>query len=924
MKKRSIGLLLRSCMILSFLLACVTAAEGAETDDQKRSIEVSGVAVVGTVYTTSSLRDVEIVGTAESGGQTVEGTFELDRGQVLRQGTGDYRWTFTPEDEEQYETAHGTVSIQVEVRQLVKIEVEGVPDRTEYEHGDRFEYEGVTVYAYFADAMDDPLDVTRHSAFEFGRPLTAGQDEVSVSYGNLTVKIGGITVSRKRIEFAPVWSGDTVSIFDGTEKSVAVINMPEEGVAVTYEGSTGIDAGVYTASASFALADGYSPDCYELAVTGDTTWAWRIEKADGGSCADEIAVDVDDKAVKRIDLGRYIPEGGGALEGDVSLACGEDGALTEVSADGVSVSFRLSDSAAAGETALSVRFSTKNYSGITVTIAVRIAGVTALTAERTAVGKVYDGAAVTAADFGPRAMYGGEAVPGTWSLRRDGAEASPVSVADSGAYELVFTPDAAGSGGSIPVTVEVTKAVPAVTVPDGLEILPGQALGTVPLPAGWAWDDAETAVTAAGSFPATFVPEDTVNYHTVRRDLAVTLKRVVPDGSGSGSGSGSDGGSGPDSSPPPETVSTDPGGQEGSRTTARPAASVSGDSARSAISPAVGRRIVDQAAKNGSGAVVIAPAVQGDVSEVQVTIPAGTVGDLGRRTDADVVVDTPVARIAVDNSALTGLSGGDVTISARRQDSVLSITVRSGQEVLTDVEGGLTVTAPAEGAAPGTVAVLIGEDGSRRAIRKSVADPARGTLTIPLEGSARVEILDNSRSFADVPASDWAAEAVAFVSGHELFAGTGGNAFSPDVSMTRGMMAVVLHNLEDGPDSGGSSVFTDVPDSAFYAGAVAWAAGQGILSGYAGGAFGPDDDVTREQLAVMLYRHAGSPAAPSGQLSRFADPGAVSGYARAALEWAVANGIVNGTGDGVLDPRGRATRAQAARMLMAYVEMRYR
>ena len=180
-------------------------------------------------------------------------------------------------------------------------------------------------------------------------------------------------------------------------------------------------------------------------------------------------------------------------------------------------------------------------------------------------------------------------------------------------------------------------------------------------------------------------------------------------------------------------------------------------------------------------------------------------------------------------------------------------------------------------------------------------------------------IIDNAKPFVDVPAESWAANAVAFASAHELFNGTSANTFSPDLSMTRGMLAVVLHSLENNPKQAFTEKFSDVDDSAWYADAVIWAAEHGIVSGYGNGQFGPGNNIAREQLAVMLWRYAGSPAAIDKEL-HFTDVGEASGYALEALCWAVENGIISGYGDGRLDPQGLAARAQVAQMLMNYLK----
>ena len=133
------------------------------------------------------------------------------------------------------------------------------------------------------------------------------------------------------------------------------------------------------------------------------------------------------------------------------------------------------------------------------------------------------------------------------------------------------------------------------------------------------------------------------------------------------------------------------------------------------------------------------------------------------------------------------------------------------------------------------------------------------------------------------------------------------------------MLAAVLHNLENNPGQNLDSGFDDVRENAWYAGAVNWAAANSIINGYSSRQFGPGDPITREQLAVMLWRYAGSPAATGKEL-HFSDAGKISGYALEALRWAVEKGVMGGTGGGVLDPQGLATRAQVAQMLKNFLE----
>lgn len=173
--------------------------------------------------------------------------------------------------------------------------------------------------------------------------------------------------------------------------------------------------------------------------------------------------------------------------------------------------------------------------------------------------------------------------------------------------------------------------------------------------------------------------------------------------------------------------------------------------------------------------------------------------------------------------------------------------------------------------------------------------------------------------FTDVAEDDWYYSAVQFAADNGLFLGTGEAKFTPNGDMTRGMLATVLYRLAKEPEIVVDQSFSDVAGGQYYAKAVAWAAAKGIVSGYGNGNFGPEDFITREQLAVMLWRYAGSPAG-TGNLDSFTDGDKVDTWAVDALRWAVGQRLVSGKGGGVLDPGGKATRAEVAAILMRYCE----
>lgn len=176
--------------------------------------------------------------------------------------------------------------------------------------------------------------------------------------------------------------------------------------------------------------------------------------------------------------------------------------------------------------------------------------------------------------------------------------------------------------------------------------------------------------------------------------------------------------------------------------------------------------------------------------------------------------------------------------------------------------------------------------------------------------------------FIDVKESDWFYEAVQFAFESGMMNGTGGSSFQPNAMLSRSMIATILWRLEGSPD-GNPVRFTDVSDGQWYTEGVNWAAANDLVNGYGNSTFGPKDDITREQMAAILYRYAqfkGYDCTVQGDLSRFADGGQTSDWARDAVVWAVDKGLLTGKGGGLLDPKGTATRVEVATILMRFVE----
>lgn len=174
-------------------------------------------------------------------------------------------------------------------------------------------------------------------------------------------------------------------------------------------------------------------------------------------------------------------------------------------------------------------------------------------------------------------------------------------------------------------------------------------------------------------------------------------------------------------------------------------------------------------------------------------------------------------------------------------------------------------------------------------------------------------------AFGDIDISAWYMLAVEYALDSGLMNGYSNGLFAPDKNLSRAMLTQILYNKEGNPAVSNSGTFADVSANDWCSNAVTWAAANGIVGGYGNGLFGPDNHITREQLAVMLWRYAGSPAATDKEL-HFTDADIASSYALEALRWASENGVLNGYNDGRLNPGGLATRAQVAQILKNYLE----
>ena len=311
-------------------------------------------------------------------------------------------------------------------------------------------------------------------------------------------------------------------------------------------------------------------------------------------------------------------------------------------------------------------------------------------------------------------------------------------------------------------------------------------------------------------------------------------------------------------------------------------------------------------------------------------LPAGTI-NIGPDALASIARQAEGNDISVSISTVDPAGLTPAQRQAAGTGTVYEVSVLSGGRNISDFNGGsLTLTLPytlKEGeTAEGVSIWYLDDDGNLTSI-SCTYDPYGGTVSCTLTHLSYYVVGYQAQGkdvwinpFTDVSEKDWFYESVAFTVQNGLFAGTSSTTFSPDDNMTRAMLVTVLWRLAGKP-GGGQITFADVSGEMWYADAVAWASEKGIVSGYGSGLFGPQDPVTREQLAVIMYNYArsrGQEVSASSDLTSFTDGRKVSPWAKDAVEWAVAKKLITGKGDGSLEPGGMATRAQVATILLQY------
>ena len=309
------------------------------------------------------------------------------------------------------------------------------------------------------------------------------------------------------------------------------------------------------------------------------------------------------------------------------------------------------------------------------------------------------------------------------------------------------------------------------------------------------------------------------------------------------------------------------------------------------------------------------------------------------------------------------ISGNDIendNYEVTYSDSKLIISNRSGGGGITtytisipaDVDGGTVKVSPTRASSGTTVTITVTPDEGYALDKLTVTDAAGRELKLTDKGDGKysftmpgskviVEVIFAAISpdyaacdggadcplwdFTDLNVNAWYHDGVHFCIDEGLMEGYGGGLFGPNDTLSRAQLCQIVYNMEGQPAVTGGSVFDDVADGAWYADAVTWAAENGIVGGYGNGKYGPDDPITREQLAAILWRYAkykgyDVSVGEDTNILSYTDVADLSEYAIPAMQWACGAGVIEGVTDSTLVPQGDATRAQAAVMLMRFCE----
>jgi len=858
------------------------------------------------IYVTTAIADIQ---TGMSGVTPTGGTYALTG--PLTSGTKSYNWTYTPTDTANYNTASGTISLNVLANDLSKIEITSSPTTTTYVHGDTLDTTGLVVTATFDDSSSQA--VTPTVVYNSGTAFVAGDISVKLRYTSDSITkevvLTSLTVNKVTLDVSSaVWSTPTSFTFDGTEKSVILTGLPA-GVMPTYTENKATNAGNYTAKADYALASGYSGDHYNLSAVAATDQTWSIAQA-AAFTAPAVS-----KSYKDSTTGTQtaqitgIPSNAGTVSctvggwgGTVSLITG-----TPTASNTGLVSFVLSGTGASGNTVIiPVKIASTNYADVTVNVTLTMTDKDVPVLSATPLSRAYNGSAVTVAEITKTATHSSSAVPGSWAFKTT----SLTTVAESGTYILVFTPTdgTTYTAEEVSVAITITPATPTGTPTFTAITTAGKTLGDADIKVGtlnpvagtlvWDLGDAQT-VAANTAYGWTFTPTD-ANYTVLKGSLTPYVVSAPPSSSSSGG----------------------------------------------STAPTTSEKAIDAIEKAEDGDTVeitltgtdttlskdVFEAIAGKDITIEVTVGGvvwvidGKDVPTGGLSAINLGVSTNTTTIPVD--VLNLVTGESATMQLElKHDGPFGFTM-SLQLDMGSKNSGLfanlyyynTIKAKMDFVA----AVVIGTDGKALLPFNHASEYAVVIDNISHETADEPDVPDYINPFTDVNESNWFYPDVQFAVESGLFNGTSDTTFSPNAAMTRGMLVTVLYRMQTVvPAVQYDNPFADVQDDAYYADAVKWAFHNGIVVGVSDSQFAPNTPITRQQAATILERYMtfkGINVVVTQEFRVFADGDSISDWAAPAVQLMSKLGVINGKPGDVFDPHAGATRAEVAAMLHRFVE----
>lgn len=288
-------------------------------------------------------------------------------------------------------------------------------------------------------------------------------------------------------------------------------------------------------------------------------------------------------------------------------------------------------------------------------------------------------------------------------------------------------------------------------------------------------------------------------------------------------------------------------------------------------------------------------------------------------------VEETVYTVTADVKSVTVTAGSKKTVNVTVDPAgeIYAVSADTSIATVTVANGKVTITGVKEGKTTVTVGVVDGIGSAEIAVTVNAKSSGGGSSSNrPSNRPGTDEPATSTLPFTDVKVEDWFYDSVKKAFEKGLMKGTDETTFAPNASTTRAMVATVLFRMDGEKKTDVAGLFNDVEADSWYTDAVAWAAEKGIVLGYDETTFAPNDNVTREQLVVMLYRYAAVTEKSEKDLSAFADAASVSEWATEAMTWAVEKGIILGKGNSTLDPQGVASRAEVCTMLVRFLEMK--